>query len=326
MVPMFSIVARSSGTGKTTVMEKLILELTQRGWKVGAVKNASREMHLDHPGKDSWRFEQAGAQAIAIITEDKAALICHTAQRWSPQDVAPLLGAVDLLIIEGYKEAKIPKVEVVRKEKGEEVVTAREDLVAVVTDVADLDVAVPVFSLEETAKLADFVEEKFIRSKASLEEFSHFDSQGRAHMVDVTAKALTLREAVAQGEISMAQETVALVKAGKMAKGDVLAVAQVAAVMGVKETSRLIPMCHPLLIGGVSTAFSLDEAAGKIEVTVKVKIKGQTGVEMEALSGVNTALLTIYDMCKAVDKNMVMGKIRLLEKRGGRSGHYLRKE
>jgi cyclic pyranopterin phosphate synthase len=162
--------------------------------------------------------------------------------------------------------------------------------------------------------------------KVSLEELSHFDSQGRARMVDVTDKEITAREAEARGEITMAKETIALVKAGKMAKGDVLAVAQVAAVMGVKETSRLIPMCHPLLISGVSTDFVIDEEASKIEAIVRVKITGQTGVEMEALTGANIALLTIYDMCKAVDKNMVMGNVRLMEKSGGRSGHYTRKE
>jgi len=155
---------------------------------------------------------------------------------------------------------------------------------------------------------------------------THFDEKGRSRMVDVTAKETTCREAVARGEISLDRKTLELVKTGRMSKGDVLAVAQVAAVMGVKETSRLIPMCHPLLIGGVFADFKIDEEAGKIEVTVTVKLTGQTGVEMEALTGVNAALLTIYDMCKAVDKNMVIGNIRLLEKKGGRSGHFVRRE
>ncbi|MCR4441262.1 MAG: cyclic pyranopterin monophosphate synthase MoaC [Peptococcaceae bacterium] len=156
--------------------------------------------------------------------------------------------------------------------------------------------------------------------------FSHFDDCGRARMVDVTGKETTAREAVARGEILMEKETLRLVKDGQLSKGDVLAVAQVAAVTGVKETSRLIPMCHPLLIGGVAVEFNLDDENVKIEVTVKVKTNGQTGVEMEALTGVSAALLTIYDMCKAVDKQMVIGNIRLLEKKGGRSGHYVRAE
>lgn len=158
------------------------------------------------------------------------------------------------------------------------------------------------------------------------EHLTHFDEGGRARMVDVTAKAATVREAAARGEIRMERRTLELVKAGRMAKGDVLAVAQVAAVTGVKETARLIPLCHPLPIGAVSAEFTIEEEAGKIEAVVTVKLTGQTGVEMEALTGVSAALLTIYDMCKAADKNMVIGNIHLVEKKGGRSGHYLRQE
>lgn len=157
-----------------------------------------------------------------------------------------------------------------------------------------------------------------------MSDLTHFDPQGRAHMVDVTAKEITAREATAAGEIRMEPATLALIKEGKLAKGDVLAVAQLAAVTGVKETSRMIPMCHPLLIGGTSVDFSLDEENSTLGVTVTVKINGQTGVEMEALTGVSAALLTVYDMCKAADKRMVIGNIRLLEKKGGKSGHFVR--
>lgn len=155
-------------------------------------------------------------------------------------------------------------------------------------------------------------------------DLTHFDNEGRPRMVDVTAKDITVREAIARGDIRLGYNTFELVKAGKMDKGDVLAVAQVAAISGVKETSRLIPMCHPLLIGGISVDFNLDEEKSRIEVEVNVKISGRTGVEMEALTGVSIALLTIYDMCKAVDKNMVIGNICLIEKKGGRSGHFIR--
>lgn len=164
-------------------------------------------------------------------------------------------------------------------------------------------------------------EKKFAQS-----DLTHFDNEGRPRMVDVTAKDITVREATARGDISMGHNTFELVKAGKMDKGDVLAVAQVAAISGVKETSRLIPMCHPLLIGGISANFNLDEEKSRIEVEVNVKISGRTGVEMEALTGVSIALLTIYDMCKAVDKNMVIGNIRLIEKKGGHSGHFVRED
>ena len=124
----------------------------------------------------------------------------------------------------------------------------------------------------------------------------------------------------------MQPATLARIEAGGIAKGDVLAVARVAAIMAVKETPRLIPLCHPLDVAGVSVAFILHEAESKIEVSVRVKLTGRTGVEMEALTGAGVAALTIYDMCKAVDRGMEIGRIRLLEKAGGRSGHYRREE
>ncbi|MDK2820037.1 MAG: cyclic pyranopterin monophosphate synthase [Clostridia bacterium] len=155
---------------------------------------------------------------------------------------------------------------------------------------------------------------------------NHFNEKGRARMVDVTDKDITTREAIARGEIWMAQETLDLLSQGKMTKGDVLAVAQVAGIMGVKETSRLIPMCHPLIIGSVNIEFKIDHVNHKIDIECRVKINGQTGVEMEALTGVSIAALTIYDMCKAVDKNMVINNIRLIRKTGGKSGIYQREE
>lgn len=156
------------------------------------------------------------------------------------------------------------------------------------------------------------------------ENFTHFDQQGRAKMVDVSAKSLTVREAQARGSVKMAAATVELIKAGRLAKGDVLAVAQVAAIMAVKETSRLIPLTHPLPISGVEVDFALNAKQGEIEACVNVKTTAPTGVEMEALTGVTAALLTIYDMTKAVDKEMTLDNIRLVEKKGGRSGHYQR--
>jgi len=144
-------------------------------------------------------------------------------------------------------------------------------------------------------------------------------------MVDVTEKDVTFRQATAQGKIQMQKETMQKIKAGSMAKGDVLGVAQTAGVLGAKQTSSLIPMCHPLLISGVDLNFTFqDETILVIEATVKVS--GQTGVEMEALTAVSIAALTVYDMCKAVDREMEILQIRLMEKKGGKSGHYLREK
>jgi cyclic pyranopterin phosphate synthase len=143
-------------------------------------------------------------------------------------------------------------------------------------------------------------------------------------MVDVGAKAETERVATARGRIRMQPQTLAAIRAGGVAKGDVLSVAQTAAIMAAKRTWELIPMCHPLLLTGVSVDFELDEAAGLVEMAVTVKTRGKTGVEMEALTAVSVGLLTIYDMCKALDRAMEIETVRLEYKAGGKSGEYRR--
>lgn len=155
-------------------------------------------------------------------------------------------------------------------------------------------------------------------------ELTHMNEQGRARMVDVSAKADTRRIGVASGRISMQPETFRLITDGKIKKGDVLAVAQVAGIMAAKKTFDAIPMCHPLLITGVDIHFELHPECSEIEAVASVKTTGKTGIEMEALHATAVALLTIYDMCKAVDRGMVIKDILLLEKGGGKSGHFIR--
>jgi len=155
-------------------------------------------------------------------------------------------------------------------------------------------------------------------------ELTHFNQAGRARLVDVTAKDETKREAVAEGRITMLPATLARIRSGTMGKGDVLGVAQVAGIMGAKQTWQLIPMCHPLLLTGVDIAFAVDEAASAIDIVATVRTTGKTGVEMEALTAVAVAALTIYDMAKAIDKGMVVEYIRLVAKSGGKSGNYVR--
>ena len=157
---------------------------------------------------------------------------------------------------------------------------------------------------------------------AGREGLSHFDASGRAHMVDVGEKPETERVAVASGRVRMARETVEMIRAGRAAKGDVLAVAQVAAIMGAKKTADLIPMCHPLMLTRVDVAFDLRDE--DINIAATVATSGRTGVEMEALAAVATAALTIYDMVKAVDRGMTIEEIRLDSKEGGRSGRWTR--
>jgi len=157
-----------------------------------------------------------------------------------------------------------------------------------------------------------------------MSDLTHFDKAGRGRMVDVSDKEITTRIAIASGEIHMLENTLQHIQQGKLKKGDVLAIADVAAIMGAKKTPDLIPMCHPLMLSGIDVSFSeLTEACGlKVEVTVKCK--GKTGVEMEALTAVSAALLTIYDMCKAVDKGMTLTNICLDKKTGGKSGDWSR--
>ncbi|MDQ6955395.1 MAG: cyclic pyranopterin monophosphate synthase MoaC [Mariprofundaceae bacterium] len=157
-----------------------------------------------------------------------------------------------------------------------------------------------------------------------MSKLTHFDKAGRGRMVDVSDKEITTRIAVASGEIHMLENTLTRIQQGKLKKGDVLAIADVAAIMGAKKTPDLIPMCHPLMLSGIDVSFSeLEESCG-LNVQVSVKCKGKTGVEMEALTAVSVALLTIYDMCKAVDKGMTLNNIQLEEKTGGKSGDFKR--
>ena len=152
---------------------------------------------------------------------------------------------------------------------------------------------------------------------------THFDAQGQAHMVDVSAKAETHRVARAAGVIRMRAQTLELIESGRAKKGDVLGVARIAAIQAAKRTAELIPLCHPLPITRVAVEFEIDAAASSVRCTAQVETLGRTGVEMEALTAVQIGLLTIYDMCKAADRGMVMGDVRVLEKHGGKSGDWV---
>ena len=152
---------------------------------------------------------------------------------------------------------------------------------------------------------------------------THFDAQGQAHMVDVSAKAETHRTARATGTIRMQPATLALITSGSAKKGDVLGVARIAAIQAAKRTAELIPLCHPLPITRVAVEFELDAAGSSVRCTAQVETLGRTGVEMEALTAVQVGLLTVYDMCKAADRGMVMDGIRVLEKHGGKSGDWV---
>ena len=157
-------------------------------------------------------------------------------------------------------------------------------------------------------------------------EFTHFDESGNARMVDVSQKTETVRQAIAAGTITMSSQAFDMIRTGTVKKGDVLGVARIAGIMAAKKVDQLIPLCHPLAITSADIAFSFDDANCAINVESTVSMAGRTGVEMEALTAVSVATLTIYDMCKAVDKTMVISDIRLLRKSGGKSGLFVRPE
>jgi cyclic pyranopterin phosphate synthase len=162
-------------------------------------------------------------------------------------------------------------------------------------------------------------------SSCMARKLSHLDASGRVRMVDVSGKRTTVREAVARGKIFMHRDTFDLLRSGRAPKGDVLATAHVAGVMAAKRTSDLIPLAHPLALDGVDLAFRFDPQGSAVEIESRVRTRGPTGVEMEALTAVTVAALTLYDMLKAVDRGMVMGEFALWEKRGGRSGDFRRR-
>ena len=160
----------------------------------------------------------------------------------------------------------------------------------------------------------------------SMADFTHFNDDGRARMVDVGSKSETERTAVAAGRVLVNSETFRLIKNGGMKKGDVLGTAQIAGIMAAKKTSDIVPMCHPLMLTGVDISFNLNEEMHAVDIKAEVKCKGVTGVEMEALTAVSAAALTVYDMCKAVQKDMIIDRICLLSKKGGKSGDIRQEE
>jgi cyclic pyranopterin phosphate synthase len=153
-------------------------------------------------------------------------------------------------------------------------------------------------------------------------DFTHFDQKGQPHMVDVSEKPITQRSATAKGTVLISPETLVLIRTGGGKKGDVLAAARLAGIMGAKRTADLIPLCHPLGLDSVEMELATQDSPPRVEITARCKVTGRTGIEMEAMTAVSVAALTVYDMCKAVDRKMQITDIRLVEKKGGRSGHF----
>ena len=298
-----------SGTGKTTLLEKIIRDLKDRGLRVAVVKHDVHGIAPCDDGKDSGRFRMAGADRVVLIGPEARA---PEESLWEALDA---LRAEDVILVEGFKHAPIPRVGLCRMAVGKPLPEPPESYIAVVSD-APIATAVPRFGWDAHKELTDFLMEQ--------RDFSHFNSEGRARMVDVGDKGVTHREAVAAGRVLLDRATFDLVRSGGVKKGDVLTVAQVAGIMGAKRTPDIIPMCHPIALNGVDLSLALDEARLSVEIIATVHVDGRTGVEMEALTAVSVAALTVYDMCKSVQRDIVISDIRLLKKSGGIHGEYER--
>ena len=311
-----------SGTGKTTLMEKVIRLLTEQGVRVAVIKHDGHGFEIDQPGKDSFRHAQAGAQTVVITSPDKTAVIERSGCTLE-QCVGRISGA-DVILAEGFKHAPIPRIGLCRKAAGKGFPDPAETYIAIVTDDETVKTDGPRFSLDDARGVANFILKEI--QKMSQEDFTHFNDQGRARMVNVGEKETTHRTAVAAGRVLLNESTFALIRSGGVKKGDVLTVAQIAGIMAAKRTPEWIPMCHPVPLNGVDLKLWLDETRLSVEIEAAAQCDGRTGVEMEALTAVSCAALTVYDMCKAVQRDMVIADIRLLRKTGGVHGDYCREE
>ena len=346
-----------SGSGKTTLLEGLIPLLTARGFRIGIVKHDSHGFQMDHPGRDTFRHAAAGAASVLITSPVRSAQL--EARGLSLEECLGRLSGVDLVLVEGFKYADIPRVGICRRAAGLDYPEPPERYIALVADEKPIASPVPVFSFDETGPLAEFLihflnnglrtddrpkeppsvppsdpsvkEElpgqsgppgKEEEGTAVSEDFTHFNDQGRARMVDVGEKAPSRRTAVAAGRVLVSRQTFDLIRTGGVKKGDVLTVAQVAGIMAAKHTPDWIPMCHPVPLSGVDLRLWLDEARLSVEIRAEARCDGKTGVEMEALTAVSCAALTVYDMCKAVQRDMIIEEVRLLYKSGGVHGDY----
>lgn len=305
-------------SGKTAVTEALIKALSPT-YRVNAIKHDAHQAAMDVQGTDSDRFAKAGAHSV-VLQSDQGLFYHQTSDAPTSADAIAswLPDQSDILLIEGFKPDPYPKIVMLRS----------QDHASDFEDFTNVKVFAslsehPDASLNGLPAIIDWVK-NYIHQGADhvSDELTHFNDQNRAKMVDVTDKAVTHRVALATGQITMHPDTLNRIHEGQIKKGDVLAVAQVAGIMAAKQTSSLIPMCHLIPLTGVDIHFT-DNDTDTITVTAKVKTKHVTGVEIEALLAVQTTLLTIYDMCKAIDRGMLINQVHLVEKDGGKSGHFV---
>lgn len=308
-------IAGFSGSGKTTLIERLIPVLKEEGLSVAVIKHDGRD-HIDPIGKDTDRFMAAGARSVSIASASKSVRINDGEK--SLQKMINEIAGVDLILVEGYKYEMIPRIGITSVRTGYRLAEDISVYQAVVTDAPEryADGDTTVFEINDIPGIARWMMEQMENG------LTHFDAEGNARMVSVGDKSVTKRTARAGASVLLNRQTYELIRTGGVKKGDVLTTAQIAGIMGAKRTPELIPMCHPLLLDGVDLKLRLNEEKCAVDITSEVKCTGRTGVEMEAITAVSVAAMTVYDMCKAVQRDITITDIRLLSKTGGIHGDY----
>ena len=319
-----------SGSGKTTLIEKLIPLLKKKGLKVAVIKHDGHDFEMDREGKDTYRFSKAGADTVLISSVSKSARLGNQCR--SLEEMIKDAHDADIILVEGYKYADIPRIGVTSKRSNYELPEEPAIYKAIASDDTGRFEAVkdtPVYDLDDASGLSDLITDDIMGNAGLTKsgdkdhaEFTHFDHDGNARMVNVSGKDITVREARAGARVLVNRETFELIRTGGVKKGDVLTVAQVAGIMGAKRTPDIIPMCHPVMIDGADVKLKLNEEKLSIDIETSVKCTGRTGVEMEALTACTVAALTVYDMCKAVQRDIMITDIKLLKKSGGIHGDY----
>ncbi|MCR5508698.1 MAG: cyclic pyranopterin monophosphate synthase MoaC [Lachnospiraceae bacterium] len=313
-----------SGSGKTTLIEKIIKQLIRDGYRPAVIKHTSHDHELDSKGKDTYRFAKAGADPVMISANSGSARFDNR-ERTADEMIADLAYA-DIVLIEGYKQGPFDMIGLARIKADAALPGDIGKYRALAVDDPTCfgpQTDIPVFDINDAYTITKWIESDIMCKE---KELTHFDDEGNARMVNVSGKDITMREASAAARVIVNKDTFELIKRGNIKKGDVLTVAQIAGIMGAKRTYDLIPMCHPLILDGVDLKLKLDEKESAIDIEATVKCTGRTGVEMEAICACSVAAMTVYDMCKSVQRDILITDIRLLAKSGGVHGDYIRQD
>ena len=335
-------IAGYSGSGKTTLIEKLIPVLKRDGLRVAVIKHDAHDFDMDKEGKDTFRFTEAGADVVMISSESKSAVL--SADKTGLDEMADdaVWRGANIVLVEGYKHADIPKLFLLTERTGYSIPEGITECIGVVTDKKREQFFCPdiskIFNINDAEGIAKWIEsgewlnEKDLKDqededkedivKEKEPELTHFDGEGNARMVDVSDKDISVRTAKAAARVMVNRDTFELIREGRIKKGDVLTVAQIAGIMGAKRTPDLIPMCHPIITEGTDVRLMLNEEECCIDVEAEVKCTGRTGVEMEAICACSVSAMTVYDMCKSVQRDIEITGIRLVSKTGGVHGDY----